>query len=98
MKSRLISWRSVWILGALAVILILATTLAVIVQLGKSPTAATSDDWSIYLHDPQRTSASNDTTFSPANITSLTKHWTYKTGGIIEGAAAVVNGVAYIGS
>ncbi len=98
MKSRLITWRSVWILGALAIMLIVATALAVVVQMGKTPPAATPDDWSIYLHDPQRTSASNDTILSPSNITRLTKHWTYSTKGTIEGAAAVFNGVAYIGS
>jgi outer membrane protein assembly factor BamB len=95
--SRFVSWRSVWILSALAVVLLAATTFAVIAQVSKTP-AGGPQDWSTYLHDPQRTSASSETILSPANITQLTKRWSFKTGGVVEGAAAVVNGVAYIGS
>src|SRR5713101_1557688 len=60
--------------------------------------SANANDWPTYLHDPQRTAASGDTTLSTANVAGLTKRWSYTTGGIIAAGAAVVNGVAYIGS
>src|SRR5690348_14949051 len=97
MKSRLVSWKMVWVLSALAVVLIAATVLVGLAEIMKQP-AATPEDWPIYLHDPQRTSASTETILSPSNVTRLTRRWTFKTGGVIEAAAAVVNGVVYVGS
>src|SRR5579885_2614276 len=98
MKSRLISWGSVWILAALAIVLVAASVFVAIRQIGDTPPSGAGADWPIYLHDPQRTSASNDTILSSADITRLTKHWTFKTGGVIAGAAAVVKGTVYVGS
>src|SRR5579871_5458763 len=98
MKSRFVSWGTVWVLSALAVVLVAATIFVGIIQANNTPPGGTGADWPIYLHDPQRTDATNDTILSAANITQLTKRWTYKTGGAIEGAAAVVKGTAYIGS
>src|SRR5258706_4942075 len=57
-----------------------------------------ANDWPTYLHDALRTAASGDTTLSTANVAGLTKRWSFTTGGIIAAGAAVVNGVAYIGS
>src|SRR5579871_1038180 len=94
MKSRFVSWGTVWVLSALAVVLVAATIFVGIIQANNTPPGGTGADWPIYLHDPQRTDATNDTILSAANITQLTKRWTYKTGGAIEGAAAVVKGTA----
>ena len=52
----------------------------------------------MFLHDPQHTSASSDTTFSTANVAKLTKLWSFLTGGTIAASATVVNGVVYVGS
>jgi outer membrane protein assembly factor BamB len=98
MKSRLVSWWTVGILSTLAIILIVAGTLAVINQPNKTVVPAGPQDWSTYLHDPQRTSASSEQVLSPTNVRQLTKQWSFKTGGVVEGAPAVVKGVVYVGS
>src|SRR5260370_39549411 len=58
----------------------------------------TTDDWPTSLHDPMRTSASNDTTFSTSNIAQLVKAWSYQTGGLIASSPTVTGGTAYFGS
>jgi outer membrane protein assembly factor BamB/regulation of enolase protein 1 (concanavalin A-like superfamily) len=50
------------------------------------------------LHDSSRTGASTDTVIPPAQAPSLTKLWSYATGGTIASQPAIVNGVAYVGS
>ncbi|GCE31708.1 hypothetical protein KDA_71920 [Dictyobacter alpinus] len=60
--------------------------------------AVTTDDWPTYLHDNYRSGASNDTGLSAANAGQLTKQWGFKTGGGISAGAAIVNGIAYVGS
>lgn len=64
----------------------------------KGLAAATTADWPRYLHDLQNTSATTDTTISPANATKLVKRWSYKTGGIIGSSPTVLSGVVYVGS
>src|SRR5579859_6803324 len=59
---------------------------------------AGGSDWSMYLHDLQRTSASKETLLSPANAAHLTKLWSFQTGDIVAASAAVVNGIVYVGS
>ncbi|HEY7350450.1 MAG TPA: PQQ-binding-like beta-propeller repeat protein [Ktedonobacterales bacterium] len=98
MKSRLVNWRSVWILSVMAVVLIVATVVVSIDQINKAPQPPATEDWTTYLHDPQRTSASSETILSTSNASHLTKRWTFKTGGVVEGAPAVVNGIVYVGS
>jgi polyvinyl alcohol dehydrogenase (cytochrome) len=55
-------------------------------------------DWPTYLHDPERTGGTEDTFLSPSNASSLTKLWSYQTGGSIAASPTVVGGTIYIGS
>ena len=61
------------------------------------PQSAT-EDWPTYLHDNQRTSASNETIFSPSNAAQLAKVWSYQTGGGVAAESVIVGGVVYVGS
>ena len=60
--------------------------------------AATTQDWPTYLHDTARTSASGDTTLTPANVQFLQEKFAAVTGGVIAAEPAIVNGIAYVGS
>jgi outer membrane protein assembly factor BamB len=60
--------------------------------------AATSDDWSTYLHDPGRSAASSDTTLGPANAAGMGRLWSFSTGGVVAASATVVAGTVYVGS
>jgi len=60
--------------------------------------AQVTDDWTTSLHDNSRTGASADTNISASQAPDLTKLWSFATGGPIASQAAIVNGVAYIGS
>jgi len=55
-------------------------------------------DWPMYLHDPQRTAATDERVLSTTNAGQLSKLWTFKTGGTIAASAAVVDGTVYVGS
>ncbi|HAG98508.1 MAG TPA: hypothetical protein DCL75_06540 [Ktedonobacter sp.] len=55
-------------------------------------------DWPMYLHDPQRTSASDETILSSSNVGQLTKRWSFKTGNAIAASATIVAGTVYVGS
>jgi outer membrane protein assembly factor BamB len=55
-------------------------------------------DWTMYLHNLQRTAATDERVLSTANAGQLSKLWTFKTGGPIAASAAVVEGTVYIGS
>src|SRR4051812_45554440 len=56
------------------------------------PVIPPGSDWSMYLHDPQRTAATDERVLSTTNAGQLSKLWTFKTGGVIAASAAVVNG------
>lgn len=58
----------------------------------------TGADWPTYLHDAQRDATGSDTALSVANATQLKPAWNVSTGGPVAASAAVVNGVAYVGS
>ncbi len=63
------------------------------------PTVPTAgNDWTTYLHDPERTSATKETILSPENASQLKKLWAFDTDDIVAASAAVVKGVVYIGS
>lgn len=65
----------------------------------RRPTLSTvGSDWPMYLHDPQRTAASQETILSPANVGELTKLWSFQTGGGVASSPAEVGGTVYIGS
>lgn len=59
---------------------------------------ATSEDWPTFLHDAQRSSASNDTVLSASLSAQLKVLWTQKTGGGIAASPSIVNGTVYLGS
>ena len=59
---------------------------------------AAGDDWPTSLHDVQRTAASADTTVGTATAPTLTKLWTFQTGGPVATTPTVTGGVAYFGS
>ncbi len=63
-----------------------------------TPARAASGDWPTYLHDVQRTAASDDTILSPANAGQLKANWSFKTGGPIAASPTVVGGTVYVGS
>jgi outer membrane protein assembly factor BamB len=56
------------------------------------------NDWPMYLHDPQRTSSSDETILAPKNASSLTEHWAFKTQNAIAASATIVDGTVFIGS
>src|SRR5437899_1997904 len=62
------------------------------------PSIPPGSDWSMYLHDPQRTAATDERVLSTTNAGQLSKLWTLKTGGVIAASAAVVDGTVYVGS
>ena len=90
-------WRVLAVSTALTFIL-----LSIGVLSGKPTHAASSvpggQDWPTYLHDPQRTSASGETSLSPANVANLNKKWSFKTGGVIASSATIAGGTLYIAS
>jgi outer membrane protein assembly factor BamB/regulation of enolase protein 1 (concanavalin A-like superfamily) len=58
----------------------------------------TTDDWPTSLHDVERTAASADTTIGTSSAPTLTKLWTFQTGGPVASTPTVTGGVAYFGS
>ena len=84
----------------LALLLLVFASLAAVtgIILKQTSASAVGDDWPTYLHDPQRSSASNDTTISTSNTGQLVKNWTFKTGGVIGSSPTVVGGTVYAGS
>jgi outer membrane protein assembly factor BamB len=71
-------------------------SLSIAVRKPVLPTAGS--DWPTYLHDPQRTSASDEKILSPSNVGQLTKLWSFQTNDAIAASAAVVAGTVYVGS
>jgi outer membrane protein assembly factor BamB len=59
---------------------------------------AGTQDWPTYLHDSQRSGASGEQLITSAQAPQLTKLWSFKTGGAIAAQAAIVGGIAYVGS
>jgi outer membrane protein assembly factor BamB/regulation of enolase protein 1 (concanavalin A-like superfamily) len=60
--------------------------------------AVTTDDWPTSLHDVERTAASSDTTIGTGSAATLTRLWTFQTGGPVATTPTVTGGVAYFGS
>src|SRR5437764_4610548 len=84
----------------LALLLLVFASLAAVtgIILKQTSASAVGDDWPTYLHDPQRSSTSNDTTISTSNAGQLVKNWTFKTGGVIGSSPTEVGGIVYAGS
>ena len=57
-----------------------------------------SDTWTTSLHDVERTAVSSDTNISPATAPTLTKLWSFQTGGPVASTPTVTGGTAYFGS
>ncbi len=105
MKSRLVSWTSVWILSALALVLIVATVVISLDEVlrTKAPAPYTvsptsPDDWASYLYNLQHTAASPETTFTTSNVSGLVKLWAFQTGAPVASGATVVDNTVYFGS
>src|ERR1700730_6353955 len=80
----------------LIVIALLGAGVGVLHQL--TPAKAANGDWPTYLHDVQRTAASDETILSSANVGQLTANCVFKTGGPIAASPTVVGGTVYVGS
>jgi outer membrane protein assembly factor BamB len=65
---------------------------------GKPTLPSAGKDWPMYLHDPQRTAASDEAILSPANAGGLTKRWSFKTNAAIAASPVISGGTVYIGS
>lgn len=81
----------------LLVLIVLSAVIGALTHL-RASSGAVSDDWSMYLHDPGRSSASNDSNLSTSNASQLTQLWSFKTGGVIAASPTVVSGTVYVGS
>src|SRR2546421_1960242 len=84
----------------LALLILVFASLAAVtgIILKQTSAVAVGGEWPAYLHDPQRSSASNDTTISTSNAGQLVKNWAFKTGGVIGSSPTVVGGTVYVGS
>ncbi len=87
-------------MGLLALFLMLLTSLIEVAVISHKQTSAfaAGSDWPTYLHDPQRSGASSDTTFSPTNAGQLAVNWKFQTGGAIASSPTIVGGTVYVGS
>jgi outer membrane protein assembly factor BamB len=63
-----------------------------------TPAPVPGDDWSMYLHDVQRTAAGGEVILSPANASQLTRLWVFKTKGGVAASPIVAKGTVYVGS
>ena len=89
-----------------AITILLVLTTSVLSVIATQPVSAATrftvpagtQDWPTYMHDNQRSGASGEQLLSAANASQLTRLWSFKTGGAIAAQAAIVQGVAYIGS
>src|SRR5215469_5727983 len=91
-------WSHLRLLTALLTVVILLLGIAVGLPYRPITARAAAGDWPTYLHDPQRTASSSDTTLSPTNASQLALKWTFATGGPIASSPAVVGGTVYVGS
>jgi hypothetical protein len=83
------------------VALLMAPFLAGIALVSTGPVPATAagfEDWPTFLHDTARSGGSGETILNTANAPLLKKRFSYLTGGLIASSAAIVAGVAYVGS
>lgn len=64
----------------------------------RKPALPAGSDWPMYLHDPERTSVSNETILSPSNVGQLTRLWSFKTANAVVASAAIAAGTVYVGS
>jgi hypothetical protein len=85
----------------ISVVALLASLLAPVAALvlGQAvASAASSQDWPTYLHDPSRSNATTDANLSVATAGQLQLNWSYQTGGPLATSASIVGTTAYVGS
>jgi outer membrane protein assembly factor BamB len=87
------AWRRLFVGVLVALVWALAPA-----RLAAAATAASASDWPTFLHDPGRTAASADSTFSPTNAAKLTRAWAFATNGVVAASSTVVGGTVYVGS
>src|SRR3989440_5304277 len=82
-----------WVRLLALLLLIVILTVAAAEKIHQVTTAnAAGGNWPTYLHNPQRTSASSDTTLTSANAAQLNVNWSFKTGGPIAASPTIVGG------
>ncbi|MGA3220766.1 MAG: PQQ-binding-like beta-propeller repeat protein [Acidimicrobiales bacterium] len=79
-------------------VLVASLSLVAVGPATTSQAQPTDDTWSTSLHDVERTAASTDTNISPATAPTLTKLWSFQTGGPVASTPTVTGGTAYFGS
>lgn len=86
------------ILPVLLLLLLSSASLLFVARDAGAQPSPTNDDWPTSLHDVERTAASNDTNMTATAAPTLTKLWTFQTGGPVATTPDVVDGTAYFGS
>jgi outer membrane protein assembly factor BamB len=87
-----------WCKGLLALALLASLAfVAPVVSPTTASAAAVNSDWPMFLHDVSRSSASTETTLSPANVGGLKLKFKFAAAGPIADSAAIVGNVLYIG-
>ena len=84
--------------GGLLVVVLITMSLTYSLAGGRAAAQPVSDDWPTSLHDVGRTGASNDTNIAPGAASTLTRSWSFQTGGVIASQVSIVGGTAYFGS
>lgn len=86
--------------SAVAVVMLLASLLApVAASLTPAPaTAASYQDWPMFLQNPARTAATVDPKLSVASAPTLKLKFAFATGGAIATSVSIVGTTAYVGS
>ncbi len=91
-------WSRLLTLLLIVIALLGGVSAVVIHQLRPVKASVSAGDWPAFLHDPQRTAASGDTTISTANAAQLGLKWAFKTGAAIAATPTVVGNTVYVGS
>ena len=89
------------ILGAAGVLMLVASILSAVAAAAGAPapaSAASYQDWPMFLQNPQRTGATTDPKLSVASAPSLKLKFTFATGGPIATSVSIVGTTAYVGS
>ena len=79
-------------------VVVLAAGLVTMVVTAKPATAATYQDWPMFLQNTSRTNATVDPNLSVAKAPTLKLKWSFPTGGPIATSTSIVGTTAYIGS
>jgi polyvinyl alcohol dehydrogenase (cytochrome) len=77
----------------------LITTICIVSLLWLGTGHASAADWPMFLHDLSHSGNQNgEPTLTTGNVSSLTKRWSYHTGGVIAAQPIIVGATVYVGS